>query len=242
MAMTILKALFDIVWSADFLGNLLSEMVGIFFTIFGVDYVIKRFESKRNAYLRTKAIQRAQDILKKPLRHVAQLMKELDIPLQTPDAVRYPANDFAFFSSYDPSYKAKLANMESHHVIDFLNVFFKTLDNVESLFAQFQSILTNHDLKMLLSLTDYLDTHIAKVRFASDKSAAINMEELRSIMTADNDMGFEATVNRIHRSKVFCLYRFTEELAGARGLFGRREVWTGLDRKRYKVFMRAIRS
>lgn len=225
----------------DFVQNLASEMIGIFFTIFGVDYVIKRFESKRNAYLRTKAIQRANDILKKPLRHVFQMMRELDVPLRTHDAVRSPPDDFNYFAAFDPSYMPKLRTLADYQVLDFLNVFFKTLENIEALFAQFQTILTNQDLRMLLSLTDYLDTHIAKVRFASDKSASINLAELRAIMTTDNEMGFEATVNRIHRTKVYCGYRLTEELAGARGFFQRREVWTGTDTRRYRAFMHAVR-
>ena len=95
---------------------------------------------------------------------------------------------------------------------------------------------------MLLSLTDYLDTHIAKVRFASDKSAAINLGELRQALLTDSEMGFAPTVNRIHRTKVFCGYRLTEELAGARGLFDSRDVWAGIDRKRYRDFMAAIGS
>jgi len=225
----------------DFAQNLLSEMVGILLTIFGVDFVIKRFESKRNAYLRTKAIQRANDMLKKPLGHVHGLMKELQVPLRTADAVRFPADDFNFFASYHPSFVQKLKTVGDHHIVDFLNVFMKTLENIEALFAQFQTILTNQDLRMLLSLTDYLDTHIARVRFASEKSAAINLAQLRAIMTTDNEMGFEATVNRIHRTKIYCGYRLTEELAGARNLLRRREVWVGVDMKRYKNFMRHVR-
>lgn len=231
----------EIFLNLGFVQNLLSEMVGIFFTIFGVDFVIKRFESKRNAYLRTKAIQRANDILKKPLRHVHQMMREMEVSLRSADAVRNPLDDFNFFASYDPIYLQRMRTLQDHHVLDFLTVFFKTLENIESLFAQFQTILTNQDLRMLLSLTDYLDTHIAKVRFASDKSQSINLAELRAIMTTDNEMGFEATVNRIHRTKVYCGYRLTEELAGARGWFQRREVWTGIDLGRYKTFMRAVR-
>ena len=231
----------QIVWNLDFVANLVSEMIGIFFTIFGVDYVIKRFESKRNAYLRTKAIQRAVDILKKPLSHVHDLMKELEVPLRTKDAARNPVDDFNFFASYDPAHLGNVGNLMDHQVLDFLQVFFKTLENIESLFAQFQTIMTNQDLRMLLSLTDYLDTHIAKVRFASDKSAAINLGQLRRIMTTDNEMGFEATVNRIHRTRIYCTYRLTEELAGARSLLSRREVWTGIDRGRYSLFMKAVR-
>ena len=232
----------EVFLNLDFAQNLLSEMVGIFFTIFGVDFVIKRFESKRNAYLRTKAVQRANDILKKPLQHVHAMMREMEVPARSQDAVRNPPDDFNFFAAYDPSYDEKMRTLADHQVMDFLNVFFKTLENIESLFAQFQSILTNQDLRMLLSLTDYLDTHIAKVRFASDKSASINLAELRAIMTSDNEMGFEATVNRIHRTKVYCGYRLTEEFAGARGLMRRSEVWTGIDRGRYKAFMRAVSS
>lgn len=225
----------------DFAQNLLSEMVGILLTIFGVDFVIKRFESGRNAYLRTKAIQRANDMLKKPLGHVHGLMKELGVPLRTQDAVRFPADDFQFFASYHPTYVQRLRTIADHQIVDFLNVFMKTLENIEALFAQFQTILTNQDLRMLLSLTDYLDTHIARVRFASEHSAAINLAQLRAIMTSDNEMGFEATVNRIHRTKVYCGYRLTEELAGARSLLHRREVWVGVDRARYRSFMHHVR-
>ena len=235
--MGVLKELF---LNLGFVQNLLSEMVGIFFTIFGVDFVIKRFEMKRNAYLRTKAIQRANDILKKPLGHVHGLLKELGVKLQVRDAVRTPADDFNYFASYEATSLQGVRNLEDHHVLDFLQVFFKCLENIEGLFAQFQTILTNQDLRMLLSLTDYLDAHIAKVRFASDQSAAINLAELREIMTADTEMGFEATVNRIHRTKVYCTYRLTEELAGASSGRRARDVWTGIDRKRYKTFMRAV--
>jgi hypothetical protein len=230
----------EIFLNFDFLQNLLSEMVGIFFTIFGVDFVIKRFEIKRNAYLRTKAVQRAQDMLKKPLGHVHQLLKTMGVPLSAPDAIRHPADDFNFFESYDKGYSAALTKLADHQILDFLQVFFKTLENIEGLFAQFQSILTNQDLRMLLSLTDYLDTHIAKVRFASEKSAAINLAELRSIMTSDNEMGFEATVNRIHRTRVYLSYRLIEELAGTRPLLSRKAVWVGTDRGRYRKFMRAV--
>jgi len=230
----------EIFLNLDFAQNLLSEMVGIALTIFGVDFVIKRFESKRNAYLRTKAVQRANDMLKKPLGHIHSLMRELGIGLRTQDAVRQPADDFNFFASYDPAYVQRIRKLADHQIVDFLQVFMKTLENIEALFAQFQTILTNQDLRMLLSLTDYLDTHIAKVRFASEKSAAINLAQLRAIMTTDNEMGFEATVNRIHRTKVYCGYRLTEELAGARPAHRRGEVWVGTDRRRYKAFMHAV--
>ncbi len=237
---SMVEALF---FNLDFVQNLLSELVGIVVTLFGVNYVLRRVEARRNTDLRAKALQRASEILAKPLGHIhAVICRSEDVRPRSTRVLSEPPDDLDFFQSYEGPGLERLHDLSERQVRQFLETFVKCLENIEQLFAQFQTILTTQDLRMLLSLTDHLDTYVAKVRFARDESAAVSFRQLREVMQRGSEASLDAVINRIHRTRVYCSYRLVEESAEAVGFMEARRIWSSIDRERYRRFMQWTRQ